>query len=50
MEETKICKTDFKKRGRKVFLKLNGYCDDKSPNTIINKEIELFDFDKLEEI
>ncbi|MEM3075067.1 MAG: hypothetical protein QW727_03960 [Candidatus Pacearchaeota archaeon] len=50
MEENKKCKVYLKKRkDNKLIFKMEGYCNEKNPNEIINKEIEI-DFNKLEEI
>ncbi|MEK6882583.1 MAG: hypothetical protein AABY22_23380 [Nanoarchaeota archaeon] len=48
--EKKVCKVEFKKKGKKILLSMNGYCDDNQPDKILNKNIEFADFDKLEEV
>lgn len=43
------CKIDFKKKGNKLVLKMQGFCDDRNPELVVNKEIEFPDFSKLED-
>ena len=44
------CKIDFKKKGNKIILVKQGYCDDSNPNIIVKHETEFLDFNKLEEV
>ena len=44
------CKIDIKKRGRKIVLKMSGYCDGTDQNKIIDREIEFPDFDRMEDL
>ena len=44
------CKIDLKKRGRKIVLKMQGYCDSTDQNKMVNREIEFPDFEMLEDL
>ena len=50
MEEKK-CKVSFKKSENKGIIKMSGYCTkDKNVNVDIEKQIDLPDFEKMEEM
>ena len=51
MEEKKVCKVNLKKVGNKGTITMKGYCTkDKNVNVDIEKQIDLPDFEKMEEM
>ena len=37
----KKCKIDVKEKGGKLVMSQRGYCDEKNPNQIVNRDIEM---------